>query len=138
MQTASQGVTFLTSRPWQKTYPLKDSSKEASQEDSIYPTHILYKNLAYPISAKPLIIGQGTENDISICINDQVADVNRKHCTIQKNGDDVLFVDHSDSGTFIDGVKVSGTAVLKLGQTIRIGTPGEELYLIACVGTDET
>ncbi len=138
MQTASQGVTLLTSRPWQKIYPLKDYSNGTSQEDPIHPTHILYKNLAYPISAKPLIIGQETENDISICINDQVAGVNRKHCTIQKNGDDVLLVDHSDSGTFIDGVEVSGTAVLRIGQTIRIGTPGEELCLIACVGTDET
>ncbi|MCK5186877.1 MAG: FHA domain-containing protein [Deltaproteobacteria bacterium] len=138
MQTASQGVTLLTSRPWQKIDPLKDCSNGTSQEDPIHPTHILYKNLAYPISAKPLIIGQETENDISICINDQVAGVNRKHCTIQKSGDDVLLVDNSSSGTFIDGVEVSGTAVLRLGQTIRIGTPGEELCLIACVGTDET
>jgi hypothetical protein len=66
MQTASQGVTFLTSRPWQTTKLSQDSTVVPSSGDPIHPTHILYNNLAYPISAKPLVIGQGTENDIGI------------------------------------------------------------------------
>lgn len=138
MQTAGQGVTFLTSRSWPKTRSSKDSNNDASHENPIHPTHILYNNLAYPVSENPLIVGQGTEKGISICMKDGVAGVNRKHCTIQKKGDDVLLIAHSDAGTFVDGEKVSETAMLRLGQTIRIGTPGEELYPIACVGTDET
>lgn len=138
IQAAGQGVTFLTSRSWYKNHPSKDLSNGRSPKDPIHPTHILYNNLAYPISARPLIIGQGTENDISICIRDQVAGVNRKHCTIQKKGDVVLLIDHSDAGTFVDGKKVLDRAVLRLGQTIRIGTPEEEFFSIACVGSDET
>ena len=106
MQTASDGVTFLTSRSWQEPYPSKDSKNGMSHGDPVHPTHILYNNLAYPISAKPLIVGQGTESDISIRIKDQVTHVSRKHCTIQKNGDDVLLVNHSNSGTFVDGTNV--------------------------------
>ncbi len=138
IQTTDQGVAFLTSRPWQTTQLSHDSTIVPSPADPVHPTHILYRNLAYPISAKPLIIGQGIASGISICIQDQIADVSRKHCTIQKSGDDVLLVDNSNSGTFVDEISVSGTAVLKLGQIIRIGTPGEKLYLIACVRTDET
>ena len=138
MQTAKNSVTFLTSRPWQKPHPLKDPKSGPSHGDPVHPTHILYHTLAYPISAKPLIIGQGTESDISICIKDQVTHVSRKHCTIQQKGDDVLLVNHSDYGTFVDGTNVSETVVLRLGQTIRIGTPGEDLSPIACVRTDET
>ncbi len=134
IQRKSQGVTFLTSRPWQTSHLLH----VPSFLDPKSPTHILYGNLAYPISYKPLIIGQGTKTDVDISIQDNVAGVSPKHCTIQISSDDVLLVDHSEFGTFVDGMKVPETAVLKLGQTIRIGTPEQELYLIACVQTDET
>jgi hypothetical protein len=138
LQTSDQGVTFLTSRPWKAvTAQQAPPAPEISQQRK-RPTHILYRNLAYPISVKPLVIGRGDDNDVSIRIQDQVTGVSRRHCTIQLKGDDILLIDHSSYGTFVDGVNVSATTVLRLGQTIRLGTPGEELHLIACVNPDET
>ena len=102
------------------------------------PTHILYGNRAYPLSPEPLTIGQGPSDDVSIRINDQAAGISPKHCTLQLIGNDVILVNHSSRGTLVAGTTVSETAVVKLGQTIRIGTPGEELRLITCVRTDET
>ena len=134
IQRKTQGVTFLTSRPWQRS----NLSRITSFRDPNRPTHILYGDRAYPISDKPLVIGRGAEKDVTICLQDHVTGVSRKHCTIQISNNDVLLVDHSESGTFVDGMKVSGTAILRLGQRIRIGTPEQELYLIACVQTDET
>jgi pSer/pThr/pTyr-binding forkhead associated (FHA) protein len=51
-----------------------------------------------------------------------------------------LLNDYSTSGTFVDDAPVNKKAILALGQTVRIGTPGETLKLIACLNreTDET
>jgi hypothetical protein len=40
----------------------------------------------------------------------------------------------------VDENPVNGETILLLGQTVRVGTPGETLNLIACLGreTDET
>jgi hypothetical protein len=46
--------------------------------------------------------------------------------------------DHSTYGTFVNEKPVDEQTILSLGQIIRVGTPGEELKLIACVDTDET
>jgi hypothetical protein len=136
--TTNHGVSLLTSRPWQATQLSQESTIPSTDRDMTSPTHILYRSRAYPLSPKPLIIGQGTSDDISIRINDQVAGISPKHCTLRLSGDDVVLVNHSTWGTLVDGTTVSETALVKLGQTIRIGTPGEELRLITCVRTDET
>ena len=39
--------------------------------------------------------------------------------------------------TFVDEVEITGSRVLHLGQTIRIGTSQEELQLIACRDANE-
>jgi hypothetical protein len=72
VKTKSQGVTFLTSRPWQTTDTLNDAPRVPSLQEPKSPTHILYRNLAYPISHKPVIIGQGAENDVTIGIQGHV------------------------------------------------------------------
>ena len=48
--------------------------------------------------------------------------------------------DYSTYGTFVDENPVKGKTALLLGQTVRVGTPGENLKLIACLDreTDET
>jgi len=42
----------------------------------------------------------------------------------------------SAQGTFVDDKQVNGSIALKLGQIIRVGTPGEQLQVIACVELD--
>jgi hypothetical protein len=135
------GVTLLTSRPWQgrETPAKKDhiSVKPISYGDTS-PTHLLYRTVAYPLSDRPLVIGTGrTQEGIDVRIQGQLAGVSRRHCSIQLRGEEVILTDHSTYGTFVDGERVSGTALLRLGQVIRVGTPGEELQLIASVETDE-
>ena len=139
LQEATEGVSFLTSRPWHKS-PASPPAASAKTVDSdtIKPTHILYKSRAYPLSAKPLIIAQGSSEGIIICINDQPAAGSQKHCTVHLTGDGVVLTNCSTAGTYVDTTKVSQTALLQLGQTLRLDTSGEELKLIACIKTDET
>ena len=96
---------------------------------------------AYPITEKPLIIGLGkVAGDSGIQIQGQIAGVSREHCIVQLQGNQVVLNDRSTYGTFVDETPVKGQANLSLGQTIRVGTPGETLNLIACRDkrTDET
>ena len=141
-QKVKRGVSFLTSRPWLGTTPRAAKHHpilEPVVHAAVRPTHLLYRNMAYPISDQPLIIGRGGPQDgVGVTMEDELAGVSRRHCSIQCRSKEVVLTDHSTYGTFVDEFRVSGTAVLKLGQIIRVGTPGEKLQLIACVEKDET
>jgi hypothetical protein len=134
----SQGVALLTSRPWQRVEPADGPPAAPRSHTPGRPTHVLYGNVAYPLSQEPLVIGQGQESEVTIRIPDDCTGVSPRHCTIQLKGDEAVLTNQSDQGTLVDGTEVSGTAVVTLGQTIQVGTSGEQLRLIACVGSHET
>ena len=50
----------------------------------------------------------------------------------------VLLTDTSSYGTLVDETPVNGRTALKVGQRIRIGSPGETLQAIACLARHET
>ena len=140
-QQTGNSAPFLTSRPMPAEGRV--SHKEPGRSPAVQqrPTHILYRNLAYPIKEKPLIIGlQQVAAGSGIHIQGEIAGVSRKHCAVQLQGNKVVLNDYSTYGTFVDEDPVNGKTILWLGQTIRVGTPGERLKLIACVDgeTDET
>jgi hypothetical protein len=136
-----RSVSFVISRPWGTNRPsprARDLAQWAISQKNVRPTHLLYRDLAYPISSRPLVVGRGdTADGVGVRIEGELSGVSLKHFTIQRRGEDVVLTDHSTYGTFIDTTRVSGSAILQLGQIIRLGTPGEELQLIACVETDE-
>jgi pSer/pThr/pTyr-binding forkhead associated (FHA) protein len=141
-QAPGSGVALFTSRPWpavSKPSAVADQSVSPETTLATRPTHVLYRNLAYPISDRPLTIGTGSTTDgVRLKIQGEAATVSRKHCTIQLRGDCAVLIDHSTSGTLVDETPVSGPTILSVGQTIRLGTSGEELLLIASLETDAT
>ena len=50
----------------------------------------------------------------------------------------LLLTDTSTYGTFVNDVKVAGETELAVGQSIRVGSPGEKLQVITCLENDET
>jgi hypothetical protein len=141
-QVSDGGVALFSSRPWQPAYQppaAKDQAASSEPPGVTRPTHVLYRNLAYPISDQPLTIGTGSISDgVQLQLWDDAADISRKHCTLELRGDNVVLIDHSDFGTLVDETPVSGSAVLRVGQTIRVGTSGEDLLLIASTETNAT
>jgi hypothetical protein len=139
-QPAGSIAPFLRALPVPAEEPIANGVLPRQQpEVRQRPSHILYRNLAYPITEKPLIIGLEPVADKSgIQIRGQTAGVSRKHCTVRLRGNDIVLADHSTYGTFVNEKPVDNKTILSLGQTIRVGTPGEELKLIACVNPDET
>ena len=103
------------------------------------PTHLLYQGWAYPITTQPLVVGrEPREGSRGIRIRGRLAGISRRHFTVVLQDQDVLLTDTSSYGTRVDDVPVAGRTVLKVGQTLRIGSPGEILQAIACLPNDET
>jgi hypothetical protein len=134
-QGKNEGISFFTSRPWPRQQQTDDQLPSAEKAAQTGPTHLLYRSIAYPITDKPLTIGcaqDREQNDVTI--TGETAGVSSpKHCTIELHGREIILYDFSDQGTFVDEKRVKGSTALKLGQIIRVGTPGEHLQLITCI-----
>jgi FHA domain len=133
------GVAFLTSRPWQIPEPRPAATESQISSSGVRPTHVVYRNMAYPIGNKPLVIGRDDQpGGVDIVIQGQIAGVSRRHCTIERRNDRLVLVDQSTYGTYVDDRRVAGPTELRLGQVIRVGTPGETLHVIACLEGNES
>jgi hypothetical protein len=136
-QSGSEGISFFTSRPLQDIRPVHHHSQPADNSLNAFPTHLLYRSIAYPITDKALTIGcalDSEQNDVTI--TGETAGVCPKHFKIALLGGEIVLHDMSAQGTFVDEKPVNGSIALKLGQIIRVGTPGEQLQVIACVELD--
>jgi hypothetical protein len=130
----NEGISFFTSRPWQPQPQADHQLSLTDMSPATRPTHLLYRSIAYPITEKPLTIGSATDspqNDITI--SGATDGVSPYHCTVEIDGAEIVLKDISKAGTFVDEQQVDGSIALKLGQIIRIGTPGERLQLIVCL-----
>jgi hypothetical protein len=95
------------------------------------PTHVLYRSRAYCINEKPFLLGAEIPGDAhGVNLTSALAGVSRKHCSIVRRDDEVVVEDHSTYGTFINEERVDGSAVLAIGDTLRVGSPGVSLELI--------
>lgn len=94
-------------------------------------SHVLFEGRAIPLGASPLVVGRspGTAAAI-ISLPDGLAGVSRRHCTFVRDGDELLLVDHSHYGTFVNGERVSERVRIHAGDKVRVGEPGIELSLI--------
>lgn len=137
-QADSEEISFFTSLPLRPHRPANTHTRPLDDTVSLRPTHLLYRSIAYPITDKPLTIGStgdiGT-NDVAITGN--TAGVCPKHFTVERLDGEIVLHDLSARETFVDEKRVNGSVALNLGQTIRVGTPGEQLQVIACVKFDK-
>jgi hypothetical protein len=127
-QSGSEGISFFTSRPLRQARSTQDHVRSFEDPLNAYPTHLLYRSFAYPITDKPLTVGcaqDSEQNDVTI--TGETAGVCPKHFTIGLLGGKIVLHDKSAQGTFVDEKRVNGSIALKLGQIIRVGTPGEQL-----------
>lgn len=132
-------ASFFTSRPWQQTEPHVSQTLPYKAPARIRPTHVLYRDVAYPLSEKPLFIGcDQYPAGKGIGVQAQSSEVSKKHCTVQRDNDRIVLRDYSNQGTFVDGQRIYGSTTLDLGQIVRLGASGETIRLIACRENDET
>src|SRR5262249_27440228 len=66
-----------------------------------------------------------------VTLPDGLAGVSRRHCTFVHDGDELVLLDHSTFGTFVNGERVQERVRVYAGDRVRLGEPGVELALIA-------
>ncbi len=135
MRSESGGVSLVRSLPWdQAAITLPDESKA---DESGSPTHVLFGDAAYPLSQVPLILGtQSAGDERAIDLRQDMPGVSRRHCSLQLQNGQCVIEDYSRYGTFLNGHKIDGSALLAIGDQLRIGTPGFELRLITVEAGD--
>lgn len=96
------------------------------------PSHVLWEGRAYPLQPDTLVVGrEPTVNPRYITLPGGLAGVSRRHCTFVHDGDELVLLDHSTFGTFVNGERVQERVRIYAGDRVRLGEPGVELTLIA-------
>jgi hypothetical protein len=130
------GASFFSSRPWIAAMP---SSAGEQTVSSPRPTHLLYRSLAYPLTATPLTVGtQLAPAGRGIRIEADAGGIDPEHCAVQLQDEKVVLTDLSSNGTFLNDRRVEGPVALKVGDTIRLGKTAETIAAIACLDRNET
>jgi hypothetical protein len=95
------------------------------------PTHVLFNGRAWPISSIPLTLGWSVSAGArALTLPAGIAGVSRSHCTLECRDGQSFVSDHSTYGTFVNDERVGGHVALKVGDVLRLGSPGVSLELI--------
>jgi FHA domain len=108
------------------------SSVVASPGRALPVTHVLFggDSMRFP----ELGLSIGTEEDPNtphITLPRAAAGVSRRHCSLRREGEATVLIDHSRYGTWINGARVRERAMVRPGDRVRVGTPGVEFTLIS-------
>ena len=126
----SGGLTLVRHLPWDQA-PVEVRPGNAASPGG-QPTHLLFGNHAYAIKADPLVLGtQAADGERWLDLQQQMPGLSRRHCAVSQENGQCVVTDFSRYGTFLNGHRIDGSAVLQAGDLIRIGTPGFELRLIS-------
>ena len=95
-------------------------------------THILFGGDSMRFPDGGLVIGtEEVSNTPHITLPRAAAGVSRRHCSLRREGERTVLVDHSRYGTWINGARVRERAQVRPGDRVRVGTPGVEFTLIS-------
>jgi hypothetical protein len=123
-------ISLVRKLPWDQV-PVNVQASSSSSEGG-RPTHLLIDNTAYTLNDQPLNLGtQVVAGERWVDLQQSMPGVSRRHCAVQMENGQCVVRDFSRYGTFLNGHKMDGSAVLQTGDLIRLGTPGYELRLIA-------
>ncbi len=133
----SGGLTLVRHLPWDQA-PVEVRCGDA---DSLggRPTHLLFGSHAWAVGAEPLVLGtQASDGERWLLLQQEMRGVSRRHCVVSQQNGQCVVNDHSRYGTFLNGHRIDGSAVLQCGDLIRVGTPGFELRMISAEQLDGT
>ena len=100
------------------------------------PSHLLLNGQVYAVGAGPLVIGRSPEGSSrpggprTIALSEGLAGISRRHCTLLPEGEQLMLLDHSSFGTFVNGERVAERVSLRAGDRVRLGDPGVELAFL--------
>jgi len=132
--TSSAGVPWLSRLPLLPVHAPESVLQPlqfGGSDPQAMATHVVYGGKVMPITAGGIIIGRDPGGVSSLRLPEGLAGISRRHCTLRRDGGRTQVIDHSSHGTFLDGARVRGRALLPAGGILRLGDPGIELPLVA-------
>lgn len=131
------GVTLSRHMPWDQS-PVSVESVSAAGRGG-QPTHLLFGHSAFGLKGRPLVLGsQAADGERALDLQQEMPGLSRRHCVVSGENGQFVVTDHSRYGTYLNGHRIDGSAVLQTGDLIRIGTPGFEFRLISAEDQDGT
>lgn len=123
---------LLRALPWDLE-PAAPPAEQGTVEGET-ASHLLRGHRAYAIGERALVVGTDPEaGERSIVIDAGATGVSRRHCSIERANGQCVVTDYSRYGTFLNGNRIEESAILQPGDTLRVGTPGEEFQIITVV-----
>ncbi|MDQ1309718.1 MAG: hypothetical protein QG601_987, partial [Pseudomonadota bacterium] len=100
------------------------------------PTHVVLRSRAWAIRREPHTIGSAVPAGLRALEVDAGPGISRQHCTVASGDDGVWLEDLSTYGTLVNDERVRGRVPLRVGDRLRIGSPGVECELVRVVDGD--
>jgi hypothetical protein len=114
------------------------SSVTTSPGRQLPVTHILFGGDSMRFPEVGLLIGtEEVSNTPHIALPRAAAGVSRRHCSLRREGERTMLIDHSRFGTWVNGARVRERATVRPGDRVRVGTPGVEFTLISAAFSRE-
>src|SRR5207253_5909485 len=85
------------------------AQRESAQADApwLAPSHVLFAGRTFALGAEPLVVGRAPGAGHAITLAEGLAGVSRRHCTFLRDGAQLLLLDHSRFGSFVNGERVA-------------------------------
>ena len=139
VESKSGQVKLLKRVPWREQAQVavdKNVFQNSEKTPDAGSSHVVYKGIAYPVGAEGLSIGRTKDKERrSIVLEGDHSGVSGSHCELVLRDGEVKLIDRSRHGTFVNEKRVPVETTLRPADVIRIGSPGEELWVIN-VGKD--
>ena len=102
----------------------------AGGDRSAAPSHLLLNGQVYAVGGGPVVIGRAPTGARTIALSEGLAGISRRHCTLSPEGEQLILIDHSGFGTFVNGERVAERVSLRAADRVRLGDPGVEFALL--------
>src|SRR4029453_102650 len=95
------------------------------------PSHLLFDGRAIPLLSSSLVVGRSPGPGQALALPEGLAGVSGRHWWLVRGGSEVVLVDHSYYGTFVNGERVSERVRIHAGDKVRLGEPGGGVSLLS-------
>lgn len=103
------------------------------------PTHLLAGHRAYRLGDGPFRIGSElATGEVGVALDPGLRGLSRQHCTLRRENGALFVFDHSRFGTWLNGHRIEGAALVQAGDVLTLGSPPVELRLLAEVAPADT
>ena len=131
---AGGGPAVITELPWDEG-PADTPAVATGMAPPVaanLPTHLLAGHRAYRLGDGPFRIG--TElgpGEAGVALEPGLRGLSRQHCTLRRENGALFVFDHSRFGTWLNGHRIEGAALVQPGDVLTLGSPPVELRLLA-------